>query len=178
MVDLLSSGRPRPRRIARIWRRRSLRVAVAVLVAVAALVVLRFTVDSTRAAVDPRATAATTTPVGPATRFDRLPGRTPIPDPAQTGDLLSGPLPALGGPSQLTARRAAGLVLGRYCSDLTRFSVAVDPETHGRNADWDHVLVLVTDRLYTDSGPAMQLDLEWDVRTYRWFGPLTLLRGC
>jgi hypothetical protein len=178
MVDLLSSGPPRPRRIARIWRRRRVRVAVAVLVAVAALVVLRFTVGSTRSAVDPPAAAATTTPVGPATPLDRLPGRTPIPEPAQTRDLLSGPLPVLGGSSEVAARRAAGLVVGRYCVDLTRFSVAVDPATDGRNADWRHVLVLVTDRLYTDSGPAMQLRLEWDVRTYRWFGPLTLLRGC
>jgi hypothetical protein len=177
MVDLLSSGPLRPRRIARIWRRRSVRVAAAVLVAVSALVLLRLTVDSTRSAVDPPA-AAVTTPVEPAPRFDRQPGRTPIPAPAQTGDLLSGPLPVLGGPGRVAARRAVGLVLGRYCADLTRFSVAVEPDSNGGTVDWHRVLVLVTDRLYTDSGPAMQLGLQWDTRTYRWFGPLTLLRGC
>ena len=49
--------------------------------------------------------------------YDRLPGRTPIPVPAQTGDGLSGPLPAIGGLDKRAAAAAVDLVLGRYCLD-------------------------------------------------------------
>lgn len=177
-MDLLSSGPPRPRRVARIWRRRSVRVGAAVLVAVLAVVLLRLTAaPAPRSTVD-RAAAATLTPPRPPPTFDRLPGRTPIPDPAQTGDLLSGPLPVLGQPTEAVARRAAGLVLGRYCADLSRFTLALEPDTDGRSPDYHHLDVLVTDVLYTDSGPAMRLTLDFDGRAYRWLGPLTLLGGC
>jgi hypothetical protein len=176
-VDLLSSGPPRPRRVARLWRRRGVRVSAAVLAAAAALVLLRLTVDTPRSTVDrPRAATATAPP--PAPSFDRLPGRTLIPDPAQTGDLLSGPLPSIGPPTAASARQAAGLVLGRYCADLDRFTVELRPDTDGAAADYHHLAVLVTDRLYTDSGPAMQLSLDFQDGAYRWLGPLTLMTGC
>jgi hypothetical protein len=177
-VDLLSSGPARPRRVARIWRRRGVRVGAGVLAAVVALLLLRFTLDTPRSTVDRPEPAAAPVPVAPPPSFDRLPGRTPIPDPAQTGDLLSGPLPPLGGPTAAVARQAIGLVLGRYCADLDRFTVELVPDTDGAAADYHHLDVLVTDRLYTDSGPAMRLTLDYHERAYRWLGPLTLMRGC
>lgn len=154
-----------------------MRVGAAGLTALAALVLLRFTVDTPRSTVD-RPRAATATPPPPPPTFDRLPGRTPIPDPAQTGDLLSGPLPSIGPPTEASAREAVGLVLGRYCADLARFTVELQPDTDGRNPDYHHLDALVTDRLFTDSGPAMRLTLDYHERAYQWLGPLTLLRGC
>jgi hypothetical protein len=198
-VDLLSSGPRRPRRAAGLrrrltplgrwlapvgrrlapyWRRRGVRAGIGVLVAIVVLALLRFTADVSRPVPAPRPAAAPETPLPPAETFDRLPGRTPIPAPAQTGDLLSGPLPAMAAPTAVTARQAAGLVLGRYCPDLSRFSIELKPDTDGRNADYHHLFVLVTDVLFTDSGPALQLSLDWEGRNYRWLGPLTLLRGC
>jgi hypothetical protein len=168
------------RRLARIWRRRGVRVAAAGLTAVLALVLLRFTADPPRSTVD-RVVAAPATPPGPPgppPTFDRLPGRTVIPDPAQTGDLLSGPLPSIGPPTAAVARAAVGLVLGRFCADLARFTVELVPDTDGTAADYHHVDVLVTDRLYTDSGPAMRLTLDYHERAYQWLGPLSLQRGC
>ena len=176
-VDLLSSGPTRPRPATRLWRRRGVRVGAGVLTALVALALLRFTVDTPRSTVDtPR--AATATPPPPPPTFDRLPGRTPIPDPAQPGDLLSGPLPPIGPPTAAVARAAVGLVLGRYCADLGRFTVELDPDTSDAGDDYHHLGAFVTDRLYTDSGPAMRLSLDYDGRAYRWLGPLTLLRGC
>jgi hypothetical protein len=163
--------------MARIWRRREVRVGAAVLAAVLALVLLRFTADPPRSTVD-RPVAAPATPPPPPPTFDRLPGRTVIPDPAQTGDLLSGPLPSIGPPTAGVARQAVGLVLGRYCADLRRFTVELRPDADGVTADYHHLDALVTDRLYTDSGPAMRLTLDYHEQAYRWLGPLTLLRGC
>ena len=109
---------------------------------------------------DPSAPASPT----PAPPFDRRPGRTPIPAPAQTGDLLSGPLPVTGPPTSRAATRAAALVLGRFCADLGRYVLTLEPIRDGRNPDYHHLGVLVTDRLLTDSGPAMELTLDWDGR--------------
>ena len=146
------------------------------LAAVAALVLLRLTVGTST--VDRPAAAATTTPPPPPPSFDRLPGRTPIPDPAQTGDVLSGPLPAVGPPTASVARQAIGLVLGRYCADPDRFALRLEPDTDGAAADYHHVDVFVTDLLHSDSGPSMRLILDYQSGAYRWLGPLTLLRGC
>jgi hypothetical protein len=178
-VDLLTSGPQRPRRVARAWwRRRSARVGAGVVAAAAVLALVLVTANRPDARLDPAAAAATPAAPSPQLTFDRLPGRTPIPEPAQTGDRLSGPLPAIGGPSRTAAARAAGMVLGRYCADLTRFTVELHPYEDGRTEDFRHLDALVTDRLFTDSGPAMQLTLDWDGQAYRWFGPLTLLAGC
>jgi hypothetical protein len=187
--DLLSSGTQRPpeppgwpARARRLWRRRGVRVGAVVLAAVAALAVLQLTVDPQprpRAA-RPPASAAPTTASGPTPPFDRRPGRTPIPAPAQTGDLLSGPLPAVGGPDRDSARRVAGMIVGRFCSDLSRYKLELEPDTNVQEHkdDYHHLGVLVTDRELTDSGPAMRLTLDWERGAYRWTGPLTLLNGC
>jgi hypothetical protein len=183
-VDLLSSGRLRPpepspgrwlTRARRLWRHRGARAGALVLVAAAALVLLRFTAEPQRRPARPVAASASPTPAPP---FDRRPGRTPIPEPAQTGDLLSGPLPEIGPPTRTVAARAAALVLGRYCAEPSRYVFTLEPDTDGRRPDYHHLGVLVTDRELTDSGPAMRLTLDWDGRAYLWTGPLTLLSGC
>lgn len=163
--------------MARLWRRRGVRIGAGLLTALAALLLLRSTVDTPRSTVDRGVVALPTPPPAPPS-FDRLPGRTLIPDPAQTGDLLSGPLPSIGPPTAAVARQAVGLVLGRYCAELDRFTVQLLPDTDGPAADYHHLDALVTDRLFTDSGPAMQLTLYYQDRAYRWLGPLTLMRGC
>ena len=146
-MDLLSSGPERPpQRASRIWRRRSVRLAAVVLVAAAALLLLRSTVDSAPGAV--RSTVDNAGPVvspppRPSPPFDRLPGRTPIPEPAQTGDGLSGPLPAIGGPDKRAAGAAVDLVLGRYCIDPGRYTFTLDPDHDGTREDYHHVDVLV-----------------------------------
>jgi len=124
---------------------------------------------------------AAPTPTGspsPAPLFDRRPGRTPIPAPVQTGDLLSGLLPFTGPPSRNAATRATNLVLGRYCSDPSRYGLTIEPYTEDRSIGFDHVDVVVVDRVLTDSGTEMQLSLTWDGSAYRWFGPLSLVNGC
>jgi hypothetical protein len=166
----------------RLWRRRGVRAGAVVLAAAAALATLQLTVDPQprpRAA-RPPVTTAPRTPAGPTPPFDRLPGRTPIPAPAQTGTLLSGPLPVIGGPDRPTAGRAAGLIVGRFCADLSRYTLELQPDIDvaAHADDFHHLGVLVTDRELTDSGPAMRLTLDWDSGVYRWTGPLTLLNGC
>jgi hypothetical protein len=184
-VDLLSSGQqrapePEPRpwlaRARRLWRHRGTRAAAVVLVAAAAVVLLQATVRPERRDGQPAA-AATPSPFQPPP-FDHRPGRTPIPAPVQTGDLLSGSLPVTGAPSRDAAGRAAGLVLGRYCSDLSRYAFTVEPYSDDRSIDFEHVQVVVVDRVLTDSGTDMELRLDWDGSGYRWFGPLSLVNGC
>jgi hypothetical protein len=150
-----------------------------VLAAAAALALLQVTVDPQPRPRPPGAASlAATTPAGPTPPFDRRPGRTPIPVPAQTGDLLSGPLPAVGGPDRQAATRAAGMILGRFCADLSRYTLVLEPDTDGYADDFHHLGVLVTDRELSGSGLAMRLTLDWFAPGYRWTGPLTLLNGC
>jgi hypothetical protein len=184
-VDLLSSGQQRPPeprarpwlvRARRLWRHRGTRAGAVVLVAATALVLLQATVRPERRAGE-RAAGAAATQL-PAPPFDRRPGRTPIPAPAQTGDLLSGPLPFTGPPSRASAARAAALVLGRYCADLGRYGFTVEPYADERSIDFHHLQVVVVDRVLTDSGTDMELSLDWEGDAYRWFGPLTLISGC
>jgi hypothetical protein len=184
-VDLLSSGQQRPPeprarpwlvRARRLWRHRGTRAAAIVLVAAAALVLLQATVRPERRAVD-RAAGPTPT-LFPAPPFDHRPGRTPIPAPKQTGDLLSGPLPSTGPPGRVAAGRAAALVLGRYCSDLSRYAFTIEPYADERSIDFQHLQILVVDRVLTDSGTDMELSLEWEGSAYRWSGPLSLVNGC
>lgn len=184
-MDLLSSGqqrlpepgaRPWLARARRLWRHRGTRAAAVVLVAAAALVLLQATARPERRAVD-RA-AGPTTSLLPGPPFDHRPGRTPIPAPAQTRDLLSGPLPFTGPPSRDAAGRAAALVLGRYCSDLSRYAFTIEPYADERSIDFHRLQVVVVDRVLTDSGTDMELSLEWEGSTYRWFGPLSLINGC
>ena len=183
-MDLLSSGQQRPpepragpwlTRTRRLWRHRGTRTAAVVLVATAAVVLLQATVRP-EPRVDRAAGPAPT--LLPAPSFDRRPGRTPIPAPAQTGDLLSGLLPFTGPPGRDAAGRAAALVLGRYCADLSRYAFTVEPYADGRSIDFHHLHVVVVDRVLTDSGTEMLLSLAWEGSAYRWFGPLSLVNGC
>jgi hypothetical protein len=182
-VDLLSSGPERPpQRASRIGRRRSVRLAAVVLVATAALLLLRSTVDTApprvpRSTVD-RAAPVVPLPPQPTPPYDRRPGRTPIPAPAQTGDGLSGLLPATGGPDRHAADAAVGLVLGRYCLDPAGYAFTLDPDHDGTREDWHHVDVLVFDLQRSYAGPALRLFLDWAGRSYRWLGFLNLLDGC
>ena len=182
-MDLLTSGPERPpQRSARIWERRSVRVAAVVLVAAAAVVLLRSTVDTTPSAVA-RSTVDTpgptfSPPPQPKPPYDRRPGRTPIPAPVQTGDGLSGPLPAMAGPDRRAAGTAVDLVLGRYCLEPMRYVFTLEPDRDGTRADWHHVDVLVFDIERSYAGPALRLSLYWVGRSYRWIGFLNLLNGC
>ncbi len=181
-MDLLSSGPERPKRASRVWRRRSVRAAVVVLVAAAALVLLRSTVDSPPSG-SPRSTVdnpgpAVSLPPRPTPPYDRRPGRTPIPEPAQTGDGLSGPLPATGGPDKRAAAAAVDLVLGRYCLDPGRYTFTLDPDHDGTREDYHHVDVLVFRLDGSGSGPDLRLFLDWAGRSYRWLGFLSLRAGC
>jgi hypothetical protein len=178
-LDLLTSGPEQPRRVLRIWRRQSVRLAAVVLVAAAALLLSRSTVDSG----PPGSTVDSLSPVvslppRPTPPYDRLPGRTPIPAPAQTGDGLSGPLPAIGGPDKRAAAAAVYLVLGRYCFDPGRYTFTLDPDHDGTREDFHHVDVLVFRLDDSGSGPDLRLILDWAGRSYRWLGFLDLLDGC
>jgi hypothetical protein len=182
-VDLLSSGPERPPpRASRVWRRRSVRVAAVVLGAAAALLLLRSAVDTSPSGLgrstvdDPGPTVSL--PPRPTPPYDRLPGRTPIPAPAQTGDGLSGPLPAIGGPDKRAAAAAVYLVLGRYCFDPGRYTFTLDPDHDGTREDFHHVDVLVFRLDGSGSGPDLRLILDWAGRSYRWLGFLNLLDGC
>jgi hypothetical protein len=182
-VDLLSSGPERPPpQASRVWRRRSVRVAAVVLVAAAALLLLRSAVDTSPSGLgrstvdDPGPTVSL--PPRPTPPYDRLPGRTPIPAPAQTGDGLSGPLPAIGGPDKRAAAAAVYLVLGRYCFDPGRYTFTLDPDHDGTREDYHHVDVLVFRLNGSGSGPDLRLILDWGGRSYRWLGFLNLLDGC
>jgi hypothetical protein len=181
-LDLLTSGPDRPRRVARIWRRRSVRLAAVVLVTAAALLLLRSTMDTTPSGVA-RSTVDNPRPVvplppRPTPPFDRLPGRTPIPEPAQTGDALSGPLPATGGPDKRAAGAAVDLVLGRYCLDPGGYTFTLDPDHDGTRENYHHVVVLVFRLDGSGSGPDLRLTLDWTGRSYRWLGFLNLRDGC
>jgi hypothetical protein len=180
MVDLLSSGPERPRRAVRVWRRRSVRVAAVVLVAAAALALLRSTVDTSPSEVDRPVAAASPSPVPPppAPPFDGGPGRTPIPAPTRAGGQLSGPLPASGGPDRTAAVRAVRLVLGRYCPDPESYAYTLGPDALGRTEDWRRVTVLLFKLERGGTAPSLQLRLSWTGRAYRWTGPDELLKGC
>ena len=182
-MDLLTSGPERPRRVGRVWRRRGARLAAAVLVAAAAVVLLRSTVDSSpsgRSGVPPTVAAGPTVPLPPrpTSPYDRLPGRTPIPAPAQTGDGVSGPLPAVGGPHKRAAGVAVGLVLGRYCFEPRRYAFTLEPDHDGARQDWRHVDVLVFRLDGGGAGPYQRLFLDWTGRSYRWLAVLNLLQRC
>jgi hypothetical protein len=188
-VDLLSSGRERPpeprarpwlARARRLWRRRGAKAGVIVLCTATALALLQATVRPERRAVGRAAGPTPTLSPVPAPLFDQRPGRTPIPAPVQTGDRLSGLLPFTGPPGRDAAARAVALVLGRYCAEPSRYGVTIEPYADGRSIDFRHLGVVVVDRVLTDSGTEMLLSVDWagNGHGYRWFGPLTLLRGC
>lgn len=181
-MDLLSSGPERPQRASRVWRRRGVRVAAAVLVAAAVAVPLaRSTPDPSPSEVDRRAAsaaAAVPVPPLPSPPFDRLPGRVAIPAPARTGGQLSGPLPPTGRPDRTAAARALGLVLGRFCVDPDAYAYTLGPEGIWPAEDWRHVTVLLFKLERGGTAPSLQLRLDWTGRAYRWSGPAELSNGC
>jgi hypothetical protein len=155
------------------------RVAVVVLVTAAVAVPLaRSTSDPSpseverRAAVSASATPASTPP------FDRLPGRTPIPPPVQTGDRLSGTLPETGRPGPVAAMRAIELVLGRFCLDPAAYVYPLGPAAAGVAQDWRHLSVAVFRIERGASTPRLMLTLDWTHVAYSWSGPADLLDGC
>lgn len=157
-------------------------MAAVVLVAAAALLLLRSAVDTSPSGLgrstvdDPGPTVSL--PPRPTPPYDRRPGRTPIPEPAQTGDGLSGPLPAIGGPDKRAAAAAVYLVLGRYCLDPGGYTFTLDPDHDRTREDYHHVDVLVFRLAGSGSGPDLRLILDWAGRSYRWIGFLNLLDGC
>jgi len=109
----------------------------------------------------------------PTPPFDTLPGRTPIPDPTRTGWAVRGRLPALGGPDEAAAVRAAGLVLGRYCAQPAAYRLTAAPEP-----DWRRVSVLVFTIDRSGDRPRIGLRLSWTGRAYDWAGTPVQLAGC
>ncbi len=185
--DLLASGPDHPPR--RRWGapgsgrpagvRRWARVAAAGVAVAVVLAGLRVSTGGPgdRPAVRAAGTSAPAAPT-PTPPFDRLPGRTPIPVPAQTGDALSGPLPPTGPVSKVAAGRAVDLVLGRYCADPGTYTYTLGPDSDGRAQDWHHVDVLVFSLNQGGAGPALRFFLDWAGTSYRWLGFLALLNGC
>jgi hypothetical protein len=158
------------------------RLAAVVLVVAAALLLSRSTVDiepsgAARSTVDNAGPMVSPSP-RPTPPYDRRPGRTPIPEPAQTGDGLSGALPAIGGPDRRAAGAAVDLVLGRYCLDPKGYTFTLDADRDGTREDYHHVDVLVFRLNGSGSGPDLRLILDWAGRSYRWLGFLNLLDGC
>jgi hypothetical protein len=154
-----------------------LRAAAAALVAVAAVVLVRFALDDrppgrSAAPTPAPAPASSASAAVPRPPYDTGPGRTPIPAPTQIGDQLSGVMPDLGGPDRAAARRAADLVLGRYCADPARYTFSLDG-----GPDWRQVRIFLVE-LDRSGGPVQQWRLVWTGRTYQWIAPVTLAAGC
>jgi hypothetical protein len=131
-------------------------------------------VEQPPAAGAPSETAgAPTGPAGPP--YDRLPGRTPIPEPtlAVGGEILRGPLPVVGSPGPTAARTSAELVLGRYCRRPARYAVALDWVER-----WQRVRALAVRLDRSTDPPWVVLDLAWTGRAYRWTGRAVQLGTC
>jgi hypothetical protein len=165
------------------------RLAVAtlsVLVAAGALFALRSAAEPVR---PPTATAYRDDPLGAdyvygrsrlqPPPFDRLPGRTPIPQPNSTGidgRTVSGTLPAVGAaPNRATATESARLVLGRYCRVPNSLAVRVDPRKPG---DWQAVRARVTRADPHLERVFINLRLRWNGTAYAWIGAPAELVTC
>ena len=146
--------------------------------AVAAVLLLRTGVDApaepARGAPTPTAVSPPPPPPLPSPPYDRLPGRTAIPEATRSGWALGGPLPPVGPAGEQAALRAAALVLGRYCFEPARYTVDVTaPDARWRRVD---VAALLIER--GGAGPALPLRLTWTGRAYAWSGPAALAAGC
>ena len=170
----LRRGRPPPRVGALRLRRRALTVA-SVLLTAAGVVALRAGAERAERRAPHAAGQTDELAPTPTPPYDRLPGRTPIPEPAAVsrGDLLRGPLPAVGPPGQMAARASAELVLGRYCRRPGRYAVAID-SVEG----WQRVRALAIRLDRSTDPPWIVLELAWTGRSYRWTGRPVQLGTC
>jgi hypothetical protein len=177
-VDVLSSGGPGrpPAGPARRRRRqpppewpRWAAAALALLAGVVLLPALRAGVGPMVSAVRPPAAGESARPSGP---FDRLPGRTPIPDPVAEAGRVGGDLPPLSGPGRAAAVRAVRLVLGRYCLRPDRYQLTTAPLD-----GWLSLGVLAVEP-GRDDGALVDVSLIWTGRSYRWAGVPDQLRIC
>ncbi len=160
-----------------IRRSRPMRVGTMVLtmlLVVGGLLVLRATVPEAHAGV------AITNGTGPdvahletfdsARRYDSLPGRVRLPIPQVNGDVVSGALPAVKGPSRAGAARAIGFVLQRYCAHPRRTQVhLVD-----RSTGWWNVTGDVIGR----NSVRLTISVEWSGPSYIWSGSMHELVAC
>jgi hypothetical protein len=147
-------------------------VGAGVLVAAAAVLVLRATADSiVPAGVDllPVAGQSWDRPAG---SFDQLPGRTPIPEATMEVDRVSGELPPSDRPDDAAALRAVQLVLGRYCLRPDGYELTLAP--------LDGWLSLGALAVRWDRGDRSLIDISliWTGRSYRWAGIPDQLRRC
>jgi hypothetical protein len=184
--------RARLARAARRWwrgsgaatpRRRRTVAATGALAAAGVLVLLRATAPSMPAEEEAAAAGAASAPMiiyGRARMqpppFDRLPGRTPIPQPSPIGrpaEAVRGSLPATGALGDQAARAAARLVLGRYCRYPRAYLVMLEP-----NRTWRDVVATVLQQT-SDVEPhrLTTLRLRWTGHAYAWQGwPAELAR--
>jgi hypothetical protein len=194
-MDVIGSAPERPLRRAR-WRRPGWRalpvrpgrlpstrrrgvLGLAAVLGAGALLTLRSVAEPVPSATPDRRAVATgeaSADFGPQLRpppFDRLPGRTRIPAPTRVGSSLGGTLPAVGGPGKAAAVRSAELVLGRFCREPSRYTVAV-----GGGPDWRSATASVFQLERSYAPAAVVLRLEWTGRAYQWRGSPVQLGSC
>ncbi|MFL6130599.1 MAG: hypothetical protein ACJ73E_16250 [Mycobacteriales bacterium] len=101
--------------------------------------------------------------------FDRLPGRTPIPQPSPIGrpaEAVRGALPATGpAPAEQAARDAARLVLGRYCRYPQAYLVVLES-----SRGWREVTAMALLHTYLEERRLATLQLRWTGQAYSWQG--------
>jgi len=149
--------------------------AVGVLLAAGAVVALPSATEPVRTPpAEPTPAPGGLAAVLPGPPYDRLPGRTPIPEPTFLADrLLRGSLPAVGAAGGRAATASARLVLGRYCRRPQMYAVTLDPEDGWRRL---RALAIRLDR--STSPPWVVLELAWTGRSYRWTGRSVQLNPC
>jgi hypothetical protein len=148
------------------------------LLVVAGLLVLRDTVPQRSADASP--TSNVTNGVGPdlahsqifdiPRRYDGLPGRVRLPDPMVNGDVVTGALPPIDGPSQAGASRAVHLVMQRYCAHPDHAHLRLVDSSSG----WWNVVGHVS----AAGAAPIAVQVEWSSPSYIWTGSMRALVGC
>ncbi len=162
-------------------RSRAVRIGAMVLtglLVVAGLLVLRATVPHRSADASPSSNL--TTGVGPdlahtqifdiPRRYDGLPGRVRLPIPQVNGDVVTGGLPPINGPSQAGASRAVHLVMQRYCAHPDR--------THLRLVDGSSGWWNAVGHVSAVGSAPIAVQVEWSSPSYIWTGSMRALVGC
>ena len=162
--------RPRRRRLPRLPRWPL--AGAGVLVAAAAVLVLRAAADPIVPPVADLPPVAGQWLDRPAGLFDHLPGRTPIPAATVAVDRVSGELPPFDRPDDASALKAVQLVLGRYCLQPDGYELTLAP--------LDGWLSLGALAVRWDRGDRSLIDISliWTGRSYRWAGIPDQLRLC